>query len=243
MYEPVGRNVLTEEVVKQIQDSILAETIRPGDQLPPQRELASSLGVSTAVLRESLKILEARGLLEIKAGVGTFVASLTPELIARLLSVQLRLQGVGFDQLYDVRNLLEVESAGLAATKAGPADLALMEKALAKYVSNTEDHEARNDADFSFHLAIAEATGNPIFPVMNITLMEIMLENRRAILLRLPDTHAKTSEAHRRILDCIRGGDVVGAREAMRVHLEDSRQHSAAATEKSDAKSGKRSND
>lgn len=227
IYRPVSKGSLTEEVVSQIQDSILANELRPGDQLPSQRELAAYLGVSATVVREALKTLVERGLLETRAGIGTFVSSLTPQIIAHSLSLHFQLGKVSFDHLYEVRKTLDVEIAGLAAVRAKAAEIAKMKEALQRMDNNLDNPEKYINADFDFHLVLAHSTQNPIFPVLTLALLDLLQENRAYVFRHAPEDYRKIGQAaHYAILGCVERGDSDGARNAMREHLRQSESYS-----------------
>jgi GntR family transcriptional regulator, transcriptional repressor for pyruvate dehydrogenase complex len=218
-YKPVAKNQLTRQVADQIQESILARQLKPGDQLPPQRDLAAQLGASPTVVREALKILEERGLLETRPGIGTFVALLSPQVISQSLSLMVQMSDVTFAQLYELRNLFEAEMAALAASRHNPQDMANLEEALGRIEKLENDREQFVQADYDFHNAIAVATQNPLFSILTIALTGILEENRLWVYDNVPSSHSRSRVEHREIFECIKRCDAKSAREAMRQHV------------------------
>lgn len=219
IYRPVKMKKLTHVVVSQIQESILAGQLHPGDQLPPQRDLAEQLGTSPTVVREALQTLEERGLLETRAGIGTFVATLSSQVISQSLSLIVALRDVSFEQLYEVRNLFEAEITALAALRHTPEDMAKLEDAVRRIEELATVRGEFVRADYDFHLALAEATHNPLFPVLTVALADLLQANRIWIYNHVPSSHARSQEEHRAIIELVKLRDSRGARKAMSQHI------------------------
>src|ERR671926_186475 len=111
--------VLSDKIISQITDNVVQGHLKPGDRLPPERELAEQFGVSRTVIRDAVKTLAGRGILHVKHGAGIFVATSEENAIGRLgaLSDIFPLQGVGLRDLFEVRKVLETEGAGWAARR------------------------------------------------------------------------------------------------------------------------------
>lgn len=218
LYQPVTRGHLTEQVSSQIQELILSGELLPGDKLPSQRDLAASLGVSPVVVREAIKVLEERGLLEARVGSGTYVSELTHQSIADTLSLLLRQGKMSFDHLHEVRQTLEIEIAGLAAARAQPEDIAKLAEAIQHMDLGLDNPDQYIDADFEFHLALARSTQNPLFPLLTFTLLDV-LQRSRELIFQVPGAPGRGQTYHRAILDRVRCGDVAGAQTAMQEHL------------------------
>lgn len=219
LYQPVIRGHLTEQVTIQIQELILAGELQPGDRLPSQRDLASSLGVSPVVVREAIKTLEERGLLEARVGSGTYVSELTPESAIDTLTLLFRQGKMSFEHLHQVRKTLEIEIAGLAAAKAQPEDIAKLEAAIQSMEKGLNNVDEYIQADFEFHLALARSTQNPLFPLLTYTLLDVLQQSRR-LNFQVPGAPVRGQSYHYIICDCVKRGDVEGARTAMTEHLQ-----------------------
>src|SRR5213083_3024020 len=115
---PAENGLMTEQVVIQVRDMIRDGTLRPGDRLPPERELARQLGISRASLRAGLRFLAAIGVLTSRHGSGTYIADGPPALASDPLSMLASLHGFTTEKMFEARRLVEVSVAGLAAEHA-----------------------------------------------------------------------------------------------------------------------------
>jgi GntR family transcriptional repressor for pyruvate dehydrogenase complex len=185
-WQPITRSRSHELVVDQIEEQILAGTLRVGDRLPGERDLASHLQVSRAAVREALRSLEAQGVVRSAVGSGkdsgTVVSAMPSEALTRLLRLHVALANFPMNDVVDARVMLERSSAALAARNATPANLDSMRMALDGMESPGVDQETFNDLDTAFHVAIAEASGNRLVADMTIALRDSM---RRPILQAL----------------------------------------------------------
>lgn len=220
-YFRLSRQVLGGQIVVHIQNMILSGELRAGDQLPSQRELAASFGVSTAVIREAIGVLAERGLLEAHAGSGTFVSQTTQDTISNTLSLLFRQGHVLAQHLNEARRTLEVEIAGLAATRAEPADIARLEDTVERMERHLDNFEQYIEEDLEFHLALAEATHNPLYPMLVGALLAVQRDSRPLVFLASggPAAVQTSQAAHREICGSVRSNDVGAAQEAMRHHL------------------------
>src|SRR5687767_3548282 len=110
---------LSERIISQISDAIISGELKPGDRLPPERELAEQFGVSRTVIRDAIKTLSGRGIVQVRRGAGIFVATAEETIMGRLgeLANVIPLQGAGLRDLFDVRKVLEVQGAEWAAQR------------------------------------------------------------------------------------------------------------------------------
>ncbi len=229
---PLQRNKLYEQVADQIQELIVAESLRPGDKLPCERDLAQRLGVSRTVIREAIRVLCVRGLVTVKAGCGTYVRRPTPKDITAPIGLLLKLRQCPntLNDLYEARCILEVECAGLAAERATDEDCAALEAALEAMKAHIADAEAFIHHDWMFHSALADATHNELFSVLLGVIGDLW---REAALLtyQAPGAAESGLKYHRKILQRIRARDAEGARRAMHEHIRRSRSLAEAARE------------
>ncbi|MFN7945457.1 MAG: FadR/GntR family transcriptional regulator [Blastocatellia bacterium] len=221
MFQRIQRQPrMYEEVARQIEAAILTNHQRPGDQLPPERELIARFAVSRSVIRESLKVLAEKGLIEIVPGKGAFVREPGAGALQDALQLYLRRQrDEGFARdLTEVRQLLEGETAALAATRATEDDLKKIEEALAGMEAGKDSLTQFAQADLQFHQALAEATHNEL---MQLLLHPIagMLTDLMMHLSPLPEAREEAIKHHRRILNAIRRSNADQARHAMQAHL------------------------
>jgi len=222
MFRNVGvQGGLVDRVVNEIQRVIVSGQLEPGMKLLPERELADELGVSRTVIREAVRILVAKGLLETKPGVGTIVRQVTSDQIVEPLSLLLRTQeeGVSIEHLHQVRHMLEIEIAGLAALQATEDDIAELTDILDKMEAVLDIPEAFVTVDADFHHGLAKTTHNPLLIILLDSIRDLMQEVR-LLATRHPDLRQNVMPDHRKILAHLAANDPEGARQAMEEHLE-----------------------
>jgi len=215
------RDRLYEQVADQIQALIVAESLRPGDRLPAERDLAERLGVSRTVVREALRVLTVRGLLCVKPGCGAYVQELSVRAASAPLQLLLKLRQTPhpYHNLQEVRRTIEVECAGLAASRADACDLERLCGTYARMEEHLHDAEPFATADLDFHLTLAAATHNDLFPVLLAPITELLSE---AILVSYygPGASEAGLAHHCAILDAVQARDAARAREAMCRHID-----------------------
>lgn len=233
MYEPIQTERLYKQIVEQIERRIAAGDLRVGDRLPPEPELAQQFGVSRTAVREAVKALCEKGLLEIRPGRGTFVINERPDVMRHTLSLLTKLDPIeGARSLVEVREILEPAIAALAAMRITDEYIAIMQEAVAKMDTALDDVDAFVEADLDFHLALAEATQNLIIPALIDTIIDLLREQRRNT--GLVNGGLKRGQFHhKKILDAVIHRDPDAARIAMQRHLEQVREDSGASPAKS----------
>ena len=221
MFEPVHDNrALSEKIIVQISDVLITGGLKPGDRLPPERELAEQFGVSRTVIRDAVKTLAGRGILHVKHGAGIFVATSEENAIGRLgaLSDIFPLQGVGLRDLFEVRKVLETEGAGWAARRRNEYHLERLRGILKDAHRSSENLEVLSDQDAQFHVAIAEASQNLVLVRVMLTLLDLLAQSRRESL-SIPGRAKLSLKDHERILEEIEAQRLEEARKAMLEHL------------------------
>jgi GntR family transcriptional regulator, transcriptional repressor for pyruvate dehydrogenase complex len=174
------------------------------------------------VVREAVRSLVAKGLLEVRTGNGTFVRAVQPTAVAESLGLLIRTRGSGYRKIHEIRQLLEVEIARLAAQRASPDDLVAMEQTLHNLAQSDGRPNAFARADVAFHAALAQATQNELFSILLESIGDELLQVRQKGAL-LPGTVPRALHYHTAIFECVRAHDAPGAQEAMREHLEEAR--------------------
>jgi GntR family transcriptional repressor for pyruvate dehydrogenase complex len=223
IFTPIGTGErLADRVVRQLQGMIVGGTLRPGAKLPAQDELSEQMGVSRTVLREAIRVLAARGLLVATPGVGTFVREVASEQLTGPLHLLLHTTGISLNDLHQVRSILEVEIAGLAAEQITENEISRLNACLATMEFTQSNAEQFADADGGFHHTLAEATGNPLLVLLLTSIRDVMRGVRLAVH-RHPGLTAMVMSDHRKILESVEARDTSGARTAMRKHLQDAR--------------------
>jgi GntR family transcriptional repressor for pyruvate dehydrogenase complex len=220
-WRPVGPGGhLYQRIVAQIERLIESNRLRPGDRLPPERELAALLRVSRPSLREAVKTLEAQGRLAVRHGQGVFVRE--PDLGADEFRAALASREVGLRELFAMREVLEVPAAGWAAESAGERDLSELAEALQALDraarASPPDYERCRQLDSAFHMRIAEAAGNR-FLAQTMEVLQEMLAQSMETTLSIPGRLARSRRDHAAIYQAIVSGDSGAARQAMRRHL------------------------
>jgi GntR family transcriptional repressor for pyruvate dehydrogenase complex len=218
MYKIVRSSRLYEQIVQQVEESIQKGQLKPGDQLPPERELAEQFGVSRTAVREAVKALREKGLVEAYPGRGTFITDGTSYTIRQSLDRMMRSGNEGFAFLAEVRQILEPEIAALATTRADDEALEAMRKQVEIMDTAKEDPDSFIEADLDFHLALAEAAANPIILSLIDSIVGLLREQRMGIF-QVEGGPERGQYHHKKILQAVEHRDAAGAREAMKAHL------------------------
>lgn len=207
--------------------------LTPGSRIPSEAELAMQHGVSRVTIREAVKMVAGRGLLDLARGRRAVVREPDSEALGQFMAAIVQNDAEGVLLLTEARMSVEVQCAGLAAQRANPDDIAAIADSLAgmRRLASGKDAVGINlefhDADIAFHAAVAAASKNRILAGI-LQAMVPALQKSFGLLRDYRSEMGQSSEqvvhAHQRILDCIRAGDQPGAEAAMRVHLTDVRQ-------------------
>lgn len=220
VYKVVRTSRLYEQIVQQIEESILKGTLKPGNQLPAERELALQFGVSRTAVREAVKALREKGLVEAYSGRGTFVTDGTSQAIRQSLDLMVKIgQPDGSTSLAELRAILEPEIAALAATRVEEQYLTTMREAVAVMDRSRRDPDAYIEADLDFHLALAEAAANPLILSLIDSIVGLLREQRMRIF-KVDGGPERGQFHHKRILQAIEQRDPEKARATMRAHLQ-----------------------
>jgi GntR family transcriptional repressor for pyruvate dehydrogenase complex len=219
VYKLVRTSRLYEQIVQQIEESIVKGDLKAGDQLPAERDLAQRFGVSRTAVREAVKALREKGLVEAYSGRGTFITDGTTQAVRQSLDLMVKIgQPEGSTHLAEVRAILEPEIAALAAVRIQEPELATMRDAVAAMDRAGNNPETYIEADLDFHLALAEGAANPLILSLLDSIVGLLREQRLRIF-RVPGGPERGQVHHKRILDAIERRDSEKAREAMRAHL------------------------
>jgi len=215
---PLRSGQATEQVVARVYELIKRDDLKPGDRLPPERELAKHLGISRPSLRAGLSSLISMGVLQSRQGAGTFIVDGPPALDSEPLRLLAQLHGFSFDNMFETRTILEVGAAGLAAERATAEHLAVMSDEIAEMFAALKDPQQFLVHDIGFHRAVAAASGNPTLATLVEMVSAILYERRRDTIDRAHDFN-EALELHRRVYRAIRARNADEAREAMREHI------------------------
>ncbi|MDQ0427439.1 DNA-binding FadR family transcriptional regulator [Planomicrobium stackebrandtii] len=212
-----------ELIVEQINMLCLEQNLQPGDRLPSERDLASLFGVSRTSVREALKRLESKNILEIRQGGGSFLAVSKRDTLGNELRTHIdETHAQLIDEMLELRRAFEVEAASLAAKRATSENLEAIKHVLTQMAEATDDPELGVQADLDFHLQVAYATKNQLLIDLMETLANRMEENIRATRRqRFTDSsrHLDTLKEHEEIYLAIAGGNSDLARQLMDKHI------------------------
>lgn len=223
---------LTMQVVEHVRALIASGEVKPGDRLPPERELARKLQISRSSLRAGIGFLSAMGVLQSRHGAGTFVSSGPPALDSNSLSVLGVLHGFLPWQMFEARLMLEASVAALAAERASDEQIAELAEEVAEMYAALDDPAEYLIHDIRFHRTIARASGNPILGALMETITANLYENRLSTVHNSQDLK-ESAEMHREIFRAIRSHNPLQARTAMERHLNLARVAQAAEDEES----------
>jgi GntR family transcriptional regulator, transcriptional repressor for pyruvate dehydrogenase complex len=212
---PLERSRLYEDVGERLGEYVRESGMAPGDQFPPERELANSLRVSRTSVRQSFVVLQALGFVDVRHGEGVFLRRTRGfgDSLTKLLERRRRLPDV-----LEAREALEVKLAELAAAHRIDDDLDAMRAAVAQMEGEISEGGLGTEGDAAFHHAIALAARNQILLHLIDAMAEVIQESRVESLSE-PGRPPRSLEAHRRILAAIESGSAERAAEAMRLHL------------------------
>lgn len=219
-FEAVRKTKVYEEVAKQIQRLILDRVLKPGDKLPPERELAEKFDVSRSSVRDAIRSLELLGLLEPRQGEGTVVREVSAESLVNPLTTMLVRKRELVGELLDVRRMIEPPLAARAAAHASREEIAYLEDILRRQKEKVAQGEVAIEEDSEFHYAIATAAKNSVVLKVLDVLMDLLRESRERSL-QVEGRLQKSFRGHRRILGAIRRHDTAAAEAAMHQHLEE----------------------
>lgn len=218
LIKPVSRVTLPQEIVKSLTDLIMKRVWKPGDLIPSEKELAIRFQVGRSTVREAIKSLVVLGVLEARAGEGSFIREPTSELLSGAFRWGLLLSEGNLEDFVDVRVLVEVECARRATANRTDALIAQLEASLEDMMAEPMNHDAVMESDTRFHLAIAHAARNPIFENVGSTIQSIV-RIWYPKTYYIPETRSRTLAEHRAIAEAIASGESDAAGDAMRSHL------------------------
>jgi GntR family transcriptional repressor for pyruvate dehydrogenase complex len=210
----------SEEVISRLREMIHNGELRPGDRLPPERDLARLLGVSRPTLRAGIRSLAAVGVLQSRQGAGTFVvkADGPPSLDSSPLRLMASLHGFTNAEMFEARQSLEMAVAGLAAERATGDLLATMSEEVAGMFASLDDPEQFLIHDVRFHQSVAAASGNRILTSLMNMVATILFDTRIKTVKRATDLK-ESAEMHRKVYRAIRERNPEAARSSMQAHL------------------------
>lgn len=222
---PIARDTLLSRLTVEIRGQIISGQLPVGSRLPPEAALASRFGVSRSLLREALSDLRTQGFIETHNGRGSFVRHPTEADLARSFAHQLELSAsrpITVDDLYTARQAIETTAAEMAAQGADEDKVQTLERLIDAMRDSRDDPAAYTASDVGFHVAVAQASGNPLLHAILAPLAAMIVEGVFESH-GFADAVDKGVTAHEKILDAIRCRDGARARREMQAHLAESR--------------------
>jgi GntR family transcriptional repressor for pyruvate dehydrogenase complex len=211
-----------DKVFAYLRDQLVEGTLRAGDRLLPERELAIRLGVSRPVVREVLRALAAIGVIEIRHGFGSVVRRPDFAELGELFTLMLAQQDDVVEHVLEARIAIEREAIRLACRRSTSADIAVLRTRLNAIESTTHDAAAGAEADFAFHAAMIAAAHSPTLESLHAAIANLLRRShfeRRVRITALPEVETYAAEHHRRLLEAILERDEALADELIMSHF------------------------
>lgn len=228
LFKKIGSSkTLSQEIVENIEKHIVSKNLVPGQKLPTEKELCEMFGVSRTALREALQMLSARELISIKKGSGIYVNELSTRMATKSMRFFLEMN---FDKEYilhviKVRKMFEPELARLAALNRKDEDIDYLHENIEK-LSQAKDVKYEGELDRDFHIKIAEASGNPIIPLMVNPIFRLMPKIRTIVYAKIDSAKSAALTSHKVICKNLENKDSNGAFESMLEHIIIAEKHS-----------------
>ncbi len=216
--EPIKSTRIYEEIVRQVKQLIAEGKLKSCDRLPPERDLAEKFMVSRTSVREALRALQSRGLIDIRAGEGAFIRAISVDALIEPLALVILPHREVVGELFEARRLLEPAIAALAARRATRDELAEMERILEEQSKEVTQGRTGVAQDTALHSAIANSAHNRAITRIVSALMDLLTQSREESLLT-PGRPTRSHDDHLRILDAIKRRDEMAAHRAMLDHL------------------------
>jgi GntR family transcriptional repressor for pyruvate dehydrogenase complex len=206
---------LTQRAQQQLEEIIVSGRMKAGSRLPSESDMATMLNVSRTVVREAVRLLSAKGLVDVRTGSGVYVRELNGSMVRDPIELLLRHRAISIEEIIEVRALVEVQLAGLAAERARPADIQALEDSIAALSRPGLSPSDYTRLDVAFHARLAAAGRNALFVILSETINMVMASRIESEYRENPEAPQDAIREHTAILNCVRVGDVQGARKAM----------------------------
>ena len=216
---PIKRESVAEMVARRILDMVTAKALKPGDQLPPERDLAEQLSVSRPSVREAIRGLSILGVVRSRQGGGAYISDLDGDALLGPIRFFLSLDKMNIRELYDARSLIEGDVARRAAINMDDTQLAALERILIQQEATLEKASEFRLSDFKFHEAIWIGSGNSFLKRIGESLNALGLEFRRLASER-PEVLAQSLRDHRVLFDALKARDPAAAAAAAEKHMQ-----------------------
>lgn len=217
-FVPIVKTTSAQQVAQQLLGMIRRGLLKPGDQLPTERELIESLGVGRSTIREGLQILSTLNIVQASPGHGTFIKAPKTVDVLRVEQIGFLINNVVALDLLEARELIEPQSVRLACIRATPEDLAPIERLLDEHRAALDRGLPTDEHAAKFHVLLAEATRNQVFVTFMGSILDLLRARGRTG--RLSDELRETELAeHREILRLVRARDQQAAADYVTGHI------------------------
>lgn len=227
-FKSVGKpKLLSKTVEEQIERAIRTKELAPEAKLPTEMELCEQFGVSRTVMREALRVLSSRGLIRIEKGRGMFVNQVTVESVTAPMTLYLQMNHDSENKLHviEARQLIEPPIAAQCALRHTEEDAIRLKKDHERLIATAGNLRNLSAIDMAFHLHIAEATHNPVVPLLISPIHKMMPSIKAAVYEVVKEAHEAAVEWHEKILKAILDRDADEAFRQMAGHLEIAKEH------------------
>ena len=216
---PIARQSLSEIVAKRILEMVTSRALKPGDQLPPERELAEMLNVSRPSVREAIRGLSILGVVTSRQGGGAYISQLDGDALLGPIRFFLALDDMNIRELYDARSLIEGDVARRAARNMSDEQLEELEELMNAQAMTLSDPKAFRVADLKFHEAIWVGCGNAFLKRIGESLNSLGLEFRRRASEN-PKVLEQSLKDHRKLFEALKARDTSAAAQAAEEHMQ-----------------------
>lgn len=222
LFSPVNLGRVSQVIVDQIRLLIHQGKLRPGDRLPSERELCTRFGVSRVTVREALRVLEAGGLVEIRVGAhgGAFVTMPSNERLGEGLADLLKLSPLTAAEVTEARMIFELGIVPLVVERATKEDIAALNEICARQRRSLKDKEYSVTLSAEFHVRVAACTHNAAIEMLVQSFHGPLLMSLREAQTLAPLMGRRGNTEHQEFVDAVERGDVDGATDIMRIHLQ-----------------------
>lgn len=211
-----------EVTFRMFKEQILNGELKPKDKLLPERELSQKLGVSRASLREVMRVLALLGVVEIRPGQGAFVREPDLSMLQDFFGLVLAMEPALYEHLLEARMAIECRAIRLACRYAGPEDKARLAEAITQIQATVNDPDLGAEADFAFHAAMIQASGNKVLQLIYEAIATHLLrshhERREAVVGRQEVIDSLPGD-HIRVFEAIVAGDPDAAEAVLKEHF------------------------
>ncbi len=222
LFRPVKNKKISERIAQQIKKAIFEGIIKPGDRLPPERELVERFQASRISVREALKALETSGLITIKPGSGVFVNETNSRPMSESLSSILRIRKISMNELTEARMIVEPSIAKLACERIGAEKLQELEQNINEALAILKSNISARVKNIEFHSLLAESTQNVVLALMMKTMLDVLNEMSSKVINNSPknvEMASHTVRYHQKILKALREKDAKKVYDLMEKHI------------------------